>query len=226
MTSTRPDVRSPHTSGPRRTGPLTPVEMAQAAVMGALSAALSILSVVVPFAGPLSLLVTVPMGILGYRYRMRVLVAAAFAASTVSFLIAGISGFMVVLNCAYIGGITGIIKRRRGGIAMVLAASVVAGIALGLWIVGVLLVLNRLRTLIFDLTNQNPGQRGNAPCRLFSLPSALLTHFSWAPPNRVNHTHTHTTQCQSLQPHFHISNPVTNLQGSTQLQTTRENIYK
>ena len=155
MTSTRPDVRSPHTSGPRRTGPLTPVEMAQAAVMGALSAALSILSVVVPFAGPLSLLVTVPMGILGYRYRMRVLVAAAFAASTVSFLIAGISGFMVVLNCAYIGGITGIIKRRRGGIAMVLAASVVAGIALGLWIVGVLLVLHRLRTLTFEALTAN-----------------------------------------------------------------------
>lgn len=70
--------------------------MAQAAVMGALSAALAIVSVVVPFAGGLSLLVTVPMGLLGFRYRLRVLLAAAFAASTVAFLIAGISGFMEI----------------------------------------------------------------------------------------------------------------------------------
>ena len=46
--------------------------MAQAAVMGALSSALAILSVIIPFAGGLSLLVTVPMGLLGYRYRLRV----------------------------------------------------------------------------------------------------------------------------------------------------------
>jgi len=134
---------------------LSPVEMAHAAVMGALSSALAILSVIVPFAGGLSLLVTVPMGLLGYRYRLRVLLAATFAACTVSFLIAGISGFMVVLNCAYVGGMTGIIKRRRGGIAMVLAASVVAGTALGLWIVGVLLVLHRLRTVTFEAITAN-----------------------------------------------------------------------
>ena len=83
--------------------------------MGALSAALTIVSVVVPFAGGLSLLVAVPMGLLAYRYRLRVLLASAFAASTVAFLIAGISGFMVVLNCAYVGGVTGIIKRRGRG---------------------------------------------------------------------------------------------------------------
>ena len=46
---------------------MSPVEMAHAAVMAALSAALAIVSVVVPFAGGLSLLVTVPMGLLGYR---------------------------------------------------------------------------------------------------------------------------------------------------------------
>ena len=51
----------------------------------------------------LALLVTVPMGLLGYRYRIWCWVAA-FAAGVVAFLIAGISGFMVVVNCAYIGG--------------------------------------------------------------------------------------------------------------------------
>jgi energy-coupling factor transporter ATP-binding protein EcfA2 len=129
--------------------------MAQAAVTGALSAALTIVAVVVPFAGGLSLLVAVPMGLLGYRYRLRVLLAAAFAAATVAFLVAGISGFMVVLNCAYVGGLTGIIKRRGRGTLTVVAVSIIAGIVNGLWIVGVLMVLTRLRTLTFDALTAN-----------------------------------------------------------------------
>ena len=129
--------------------------MAQAAVMGALSAALAIVSVVVPFAGGLSLLVTVPMGLLGFRYRLRVLLAAAFAASTIAFLIAGISGFMVVLNCAYVGGMTGIIKRRRWGTAAVVAASVAAGIVSGLFIILALTILVRLRTVTFEAMTAN-----------------------------------------------------------------------
>ena len=131
------------------------MEMAQASVMGALSAALAIVSVVVPFAGGLSLLVTVPMGLLGYRYRLRVLLAATFAASTIAFLIAGISGFMVVLNCAYVGGMTGIIKRRRQGLPSVIVVSVIAGIVNGLWVIGMLLILVRLRTLTFEAMTAN-----------------------------------------------------------------------
>ena len=123
--------------------------------MGALSAALAIVSVVVPFAGGVSLLVTVPMGLLGYRYRLRVLLAAAFAAATIAFLISGISGFMVVLNCAYVGGLTGIIKRRGRGTPTVIAASIVAGIVSGLFIIAALLVLVRLRTLTFEAITAN-----------------------------------------------------------------------
>ena len=123
--------------------------------MGALSAALAIVSVVVPFAGGLSLLVTVPMGLLGYRYRLRVLLAAAFAAATIAFLISGISGFMVVLNCAYVGGLTGIIKRRGRGTPTVVVVSIVAGIVSGLLIIGALAVLVRLRTLTFEAITAN-----------------------------------------------------------------------
>ena len=123
--------------------------------MGALSAALAIVSVVVPFAGGVSLLVTVPMGLLGYRYRLRVLLAAAFAAATIAFLISGISGFMVVLNCAYVGGLTGIIKRRGRGTPTVIAASIVAGIVSGLFIITALIVLVRLRTLTFEAITAN-----------------------------------------------------------------------
>ncbi len=158
MTSTRPGAlasRSPGSAPIAAGRSLTPVEMAQAAVMASLSAALAIVSVVVPFAGGLSLLVTVPMGLLGYRYRLRVLLAAAFAAATVSFLIAGISGFMVVLNCAYVGGLTGIIKRRGRGTPTVIAVSVVAGFLNGLMVIGALLVLVRLRTLTFEAMTAN-----------------------------------------------------------------------
>lgn len=129
--------------------------MAQASVMAALSAALTILSIVIPFAGGLSLLVTVPMGLLGYRYRVRVLLAATFAASVIAFLIAGISGFMVVLNCAYVGGLTGIIKRRGRGTPTVVAVSVVAGVISGFFIIAALTVLVRLRTLTFEAMTAN-----------------------------------------------------------------------
>ena len=64
MTATRPEARHQQPPGPAsspRARSLSPVEMAQASVMAALSAALAILSVVIPFAGGLSLLVTVPM---------------------------------------------------------------------------------------------------------------------------------------------------------------------
>jgi len=67
---------------PRGAGPLRPGELAQSAVMAALCAATAIIAIVVPFAGALSLLGTVPMGLLAYRYRLRVLIAATVAAQT------------------------------------------------------------------------------------------------------------------------------------------------
>lgn len=158
MTATRPGaLQDPPDSASQAPAnrSMTPVEMAHASVMAALAAALSILSVVIPFAGGLSLLVTVPMGLLGYRYRLRVLVAATFAGSVIAFLIGGIAGFMVVLNCAYVGGLTGIIKRRKRGTPTVIAVSVVAGVISGLFIIAALTVLARLRTLTFDAMTAN-----------------------------------------------------------------------
>ncbi|MEB3034890.1 ATP-binding cassette domain-containing protein [[Mycobacterium] nativiensis] len=134
---------------------MQPVEIAQAAVMAALCAATAIIAVVVPFAGGLALLGTVPMGLLAYRYRFRVLVAATVAAATIAFLIAGMGGFMTVVNCAYIGGLTGVIKRHRRGLPTVIAASVVAGAIFGAFAVLMLTMLSRLRHLIFDAITAN-----------------------------------------------------------------------
>ncbi|MCV7382580.1 ATP-binding cassette domain-containing protein [Mycolicibacter longobardus] len=134
---------------------MQPVEIAQAAVMAALCAATAIIAVVVPFAGGLALLGTVPMGLLAYRYRIRVLIAATVAAATIAFLIAGLGGFMTVVNCAYIGGLTGVIKRHHRGLPTVIAASAVAGGIFGGGVVLALTVLSRLRHLIFDAITAN-----------------------------------------------------------------------
>ncbi|MDT5182128.1 MAG: energy-coupling factor transport system ATP-binding protein, partial [Mycobacterium sp.] len=123
--------------------------------MAALCAATAIVAVVVPFAAGVSLLGTVPMGLLAYRYRLRVLIAATVAGAVIAFLIAGMGGFMTVVNCAYIGGLTGIVKRRGRGIVTVFGASLVAGALFGLATVAALAVLTRMRHLIFDSVTAN-----------------------------------------------------------------------
>ena len=123
--------------------------------MAALCAATAIIAVVVPFAAGVSLLGTVPMGLLAYRYRFRVLIAATVAGATIAFLIAGMGGFMTVVNCAYIGGLTGIIKRRGRGTPTVLVAGVAAGMVFGIAGVAALTVLARLRNLIFESMTAN-----------------------------------------------------------------------
>ena len=123
--------------------------------MAALCAATAIISVVVPFAAGLSLLGTVPMGLLSYRYRLRVLIAATVAGGVIAFLIAGMGGFMTVVNCAYIGGLTGIVKRRGRGTPTVIVAALVAGALFGAANVVALAILARLRHLIFDSMTAN-----------------------------------------------------------------------
>ncbi|MDA3638422.1 ATP-binding cassette domain-containing protein [Mycobacterium xenopi] len=134
---------------------LRAAELAQASVMAALCAATAIIAVVLPFGAALALLGTVPMGLLAYRYRLRVLIAAAVAAGMIAFLIAGMGGFMTVVNSAYVGGLTGIVKRRHRGTPTVIAASVVAGAAFGAAMIVALGALARLRHLLFDTVTAN-----------------------------------------------------------------------
>ncbi|AYE98991.1 cobalt ABC transporter ATP-binding protein [Mycobacterium paragordonae] len=138
-----------------RGGPLRPSELAQASVMAALCAVTAIISVVVPFAAGLALLGTVPTGLLAYRYRLRVLITATVAAGVIAFLIAGGGGLMGVIQSAYIGGLTGIIKRRGRGTPTVVVSSVIAGLVFGAGNVGVLMVLTRLRHLMRDAISAN-----------------------------------------------------------------------
>lgn len=123
--------------------------------MGALCAVIAIIAAVIPFAQGLALLGTVPMGLLAYRYRLRGLFAATFAAGMIAFLISGLGSLVAVVNCAYIGGLTGSIKRRGRGTPTVLFWSLIAGVAVAVVTVGSLAVLNRLRHLIFQVMTAN-----------------------------------------------------------------------
>jgi energy-coupling factor transporter ATP-binding protein EcfA2 len=123
--------------------------------MAALCAATAIISIVVPFAGALSLLGTVPMGLLAYRYRFRVLIAGTVAAGLIAFLIAGLGGLMTVANSAYVGGLTGVVKRRHRGTGTVIVVSVLAGAVFNAFAVAALALLSRLRHLIFDAITAN-----------------------------------------------------------------------
>ena len=123
--------------------------------MAALCAATAIISIVIPFAGALSLLGTVPMGLLAYRYRVRVLIAGTVAAGLIAFLIAGLGGLLTVGNSAYVGGLTGVVKRRGRGTGTVVVVSILAGAVFNVFAVAALALLSRLRHLIFDAITAN-----------------------------------------------------------------------
>ncbi len=123
--------------------------------MAALTAVTAIVSVVVPFAAGLALLGTVPMGLLAYRYRLRLLLAATFAGSVIAFLIAGNGGLMGVVTSAYVGGLTGVVKRTRRGMPTVIVTGLIAGFVFGGVNIGLLAVFTRLRHLIFKAIAAN-----------------------------------------------------------------------
>ena len=90
------DCRTSPVSGVGQARSLQPSELAHASVMGALCAAIAIIAVVLPHAGGLGLLGAVPMGLLAYRYRVRVLITGTVAAAVIGFLVVGLSGFGAV----------------------------------------------------------------------------------------------------------------------------------
>ena len=150
--------------------------------MGALCAVIAIISVVIPFAAGLALLGTVPTGLLAYRYRLRVLLAATVAAGMIAFLIAGMGGLMTVIHCVYIGGLTGFVKRKGRGTLTVIVSSLIAGVAFGAMSVGALTVMTRLRHLIFEVMTSNVNGVATFLTRVHAQgPAAdLKRYFTWA----------------------------------------------
>ena len=165
------DVDACHTplmgvSGQARS--LRPHELAHASVMGALCAAVAIVAVVLPHAGWLGLLGSVPMGLLAYRYRVRVVLTSTVAAGVIGFLVVGLSGFSAVALCAFVGGLAGIVKRHRRGVSTVISASIGAGAVIGVVVVVALTVLTQLRQLMFP--------RSPPPCTAWRRSLAMVPH--------------------------------------------------
>ncbi|WP_162274802.1 ABC transporter ATP-binding protein [Mycobacteroides abscessus] len=129
---------------------MKPDELAQAAVMAALTAAMVIVGIALPILGAVQLLGAVPMGLLGYRYRIRVLLAAAVAGGVIAFLLAGLGGFIAMCQCVYIGGLTGVVRRRGHGMPLLTVIGVICSAIIAALAVGALTLLNRMRTLLFD----------------------------------------------------------------------------
>lgn len=130
-------------------GPLRPHELAHAAVIGALSAVVVIIAVVIPFAKSLGVLGIVLPGLLAYRFRLRAVVAATVVGGVITFLITGLGGFFAILNCASVGGLAGFVKRKGRGTATLLALSLLIGAINAAFWVGVFAVSTQLRHLMF-----------------------------------------------------------------------------
>jgi energy-coupling factor transport system ATP-binding protein len=129
---------SPHvTPQARPGGALRPAEIANAGVFSALAVVIVSVGTFLPHLGVIQLLSAVPFAIVGFRNRVRAVVAAAVAAGFVAFIVAGAFATIVVAGCALLGGPCGIIRRHgrgSGAVALLAAglAPVCAAAVLGL----------------------------------------------------------------------------------------------
>ena len=131
-----------------RRGPLAPVEVAEAAVLGDLAVGLHLLGFLLPFGGALQAMAVTPFAALAARHRMRAVMLAACCGAMVAFLVAGLHLALWVVASGLIGLAVGRGYRRDWGwlrsttVAAAWAGSLMAGAT-----VLTLLVLPHLRHL-------------------------------------------------------------------------------
>ena len=117
---------SPHAAPQARPGgALRPAEIANAGVFSALAVVIVSVGTFLPHLGVIQLLSAVPFAIVGFRNRLRAVVAATVAAGFVAFLVAGAFATVVIAGCAVLGGPCGIVRRRghgTGAVALLAAA--------------------------------------------------------------------------------------------------------
>jgi energy-coupling factor transport system ATP-binding protein len=144
----------------RLTGPLRPIELATASVMGGVAVVLTVIGWFLPHLGIIAAFAVVPLGVVAHRYRLRALAAATFAAALISFLVAGTGTVSNIVECAAVGGLVGVGRRRRWSFATVIAGAMVIGPALGAVSVGLLYAFSSLRKLTLQqITNTWKGIR-------------------------------------------------------------------
>jgi energy-coupling factor transporter ATP-binding protein EcfA2 len=81
---------------------------------------------------------------------LRAMIAASIAAALLSFLVAGTGTFSNIVECAAVGGLVGVAKRRKWSLATVTLGALVVGPILGAISVGLLAVFDSLRKLTLE----------------------------------------------------------------------------
>jgi energy-coupling factor transport system ATP-binding protein len=132
------------------TGSLRPIELATAAVLALPTVILTVIGWFLPHLSVVAAFGVVPLGVVAYRHRLRALLAAAFAAAVLSFLVAGPGTISNIVECAAIGGLVGTVRRRRWHGSVVIAGTLVVSAVLSAISIGLLLLFSGLRKLTLD----------------------------------------------------------------------------
>ncbi len=118
--------------------------------MAGVSVALVVIGWFLPHLGLIASMAVVPLGVVAHRHRFRALVAATFSACVVSFLVAGTGTVSNVLECAIVGGLVGIGRRRGWTFVKVMAAIGIIAPILAAVSVALLAVFSQLRKLTIE----------------------------------------------------------------------------
>ena len=116
--------------------------------MAAVGAGLSIFGSVVPRAGFVGVCAVVPFGVVTNRHRVRVLIASAIGAASITALVAGLGSAFGTIFCAFFGGWVGQLRRRERGVPAVALSAAVLGPLFGGLAVLALTVFAAYRRLV------------------------------------------------------------------------------
>ncbi|MCU1491839.1 MAG: ykoD, partial [Acidimicrobiaceae bacterium] len=118
--------------------------------MAGVTVVVAVFGSLVPHAGPVGLLAALPQALVAERHRFRAVLASAFAASLVAFIVAGLGPVLIVVACATVGAIVGSLKRRHRSTAWVLLTALLLAPAFAALADAALLVLTFARRLALD----------------------------------------------------------------------------
>ncbi|WP_046317449.1 ATP-binding cassette domain-containing protein [Mycobacterium sp. UM_Kg1] len=136
---------------------MQPAELAQAAMTAALMAGIAIVSIVLPGAVVLAWMGAVPMGVLSYRHRLRAAGAAFAVSCLISFMIAGFGAMVAAGTAAYMGVITGRVRRHGRGVPTLLAVAAVWGVVMSGITLGFFAAMAQMREVLLNTLAANAG---------------------------------------------------------------------
>lgn len=130
---------------------MTPVELAEAAVLADLALGLVVLGWLLPLGSALFAAACVPLVVLSVRQRFRVLVVGVAASGALGFLVGGTGVVTNLVACAAVSAMVAVgIRRRWGPVRAAAAAVVVLWPPVALVTIGLLSLFTNLRRLSLD----------------------------------------------------------------------------